>query len=109
MAKHQKPLSLEEQEELRQVFSVGRGPRRVYRRLNRLMPSDPRCKLCYGPFAGVGGRLRGLAGFAPSRMSPRLCNRCFERAPLGGVEIEIGLLFADIRGYTALAESSPPE
>ncbi len=110
MAKDQKPLSLEEQEKWRRALSVGLESHRVYHRLNRLMPSDPRCKLCYGPFAGVGGRLRGLiTGFAPSRKNPRLCNRCFEAAPLGGVEVEIGLLFADVRGYTALAETRPPE
>lgn len=27
----------------------------------------------------------------------------------GGVEVEIGVLFADVRGFTALAESRQPE
>ena len=82
--------------------------RRRLIRLMRLIPNDPRCHSCYGPFAGIGGRLFRLTGFAPSRKNPKFCNTCFERAPAGGVEAEIGVLFADVRGYTALAESKPP-
>jgi adenylate cyclase len=43
-------------------------------------------------------------GFGPSRKNPTLCNTCFEKAPMGGVEMEIGVLFADVRGFTSLAE-----
>jgi adenylate cyclase len=32
---------------------------------------------------------------------------CFEKAPMGGVDMEIGVLFADIRGFTSLAERTP--
>ena len=103
-----RPLTPEEREKLRRGICVGHGASRSYRRLNRLMPHNPRCKLCHAPFAGFGGKLYGLFGFAPSRKNPRFCNRCFERAPLGGVEVEIGVLFADMRGYTPLAESKPP-
>ncbi len=83
--------------------------RRHFIRLTRLIPSAPRCQICYAPFAGIGGRLLRLTPFAPSRKNPKFCNWCFERAPAGGVEAEIGVLFADVRGYTALAESRPPE
>ena len=38
-----------------------------------------------------------------------MCTACFERAPVGGAEIEVGVLFADVRGYTALVESASPE
>ena len=48
-------------------------------------------------------------GFGPSRKNPGLCNTCFEKAPMGGVEMEIGVLFADIRGFTSLAETLPPQ
>jgi adenylate cyclase len=47
-------------------------------------------------------------GFGPSRKNPSLCNTCFEKAPMGGVQMEIGVLFADVRGFTTLAESMPP-
>jgi adenylate cyclase len=47
-------------------------------------------------------------GFGPSRKNPAICNTCFEMAPMGGVEAEIGVLFADVRGFTSLAETMPP-
>jgi adenylate cyclase len=49
------------------------------------------------------------AGFAPSRKNPRLCSRCFEKAPMGGVEMDVGILFADVRGFTSLAEHQAPD
>jgi adenylate cyclase len=74
------------------------------RRVMRLIPRSPRCKLCNVPFAGPG-RVFRLAGFGQSRKNPNMCTACFERAPVGGAEIEVGVLFADARGYTALVES----
>jgi adenylate cyclase len=47
-------------------------------------------------------------GFGPSRKNPRLCIRCFDQAPAGGMEIELGVLFADIRSFTALSEARSP-
>jgi adenylate cyclase len=43
-------------------------------------------------------------GFKPSRMNPNLCARCCEALPPGGLEIDIVVLFADVRGSTALGE-----
>lgn len=48
-------------------------------------------------------------GFGPSRKNPTLCNTCFEKAPMGGVDMEIGVLFADVRGFTSLAERTPTD
>ena len=83
---------------------------RLYRmrRVTRAIPRAPRCKLCNVPFAGLG-RIFRIAGFAPSRKNPNMCNACFEKAPVGGSEVDIGVLFADVRGYTSLVESSSPE
>jgi len=73
----------------------------------RALPSDPRCHICYIPFHGVGGFIaRRLLDVKPSNMNPHLCDTCerfAERFP-GGTEIEISILFADIRGSTPLAE-----
>ncbi len=70
----------------------------------RHMPSEPRCKLCYNPFGGVGGKVVGLFGFSPSPKNPNVCSACCDRLPPGGAEIDIAVLFADVRGSTRLAE-----
>jgi len=82
---------------------------RNFARLMRRLPTDPRCRLCNAPFGGVGGRLMRRVGFGPSRKNPNLCNTCFEKAPMGGVEMETGVLFADVRGFTSLAEKMAPD
>jgi adenylate cyclase len=79
---------------------------RWVRAVNRAIPAAPRCKLCMRPFGGIGRVLSG-GGFSPSRKNPNFCKRCFEQAPVGCREMEIGVLFADVRGYTALSESRP--
>jgi adenylate cyclase len=83
---------------------------RLYRmrRVVRLIPRAPRCKLCNVPFAGPG-RIFKLVGYGRSRKNPNMCTACFERAPVGGAELDVGVLFADLRGYTSLVESASPE
>ena len=89
------------------AFSVDKRLRRIFQRL----PHDPRCKFCSAPFEGVGGKLvRVLYGKKQSSLNPRFCNMCDEasrRFP-GGAEVEMSMLFADIRGSTALSESMSP-
>lgn len=82
---------------------------RTGRRLMRATPSKPRCKVCYSPFRGPGGILLRFTGFAPSRKNPNFCNTCFEKAPQGGIELEVGVMFADMRGFTALSETMPAD
>jgi adenylate cyclase len=82
---------------------------RAFVRLMRRLPTDPRCAICQAPYGGIGGRVVERFGFAPSRKNPRLCSRCFEKAPMGGVEIDVGILFADVRGFTSLAERQSPD
>lgn len=77
-----------------------RGARRVFRHI----PSSPRCKVCSNPFGGVGGKVAALAGYTPSRKNPNLCSRCCDSLPPGGAEVDIAVLFADVRGSTALGE-----
>jgi adenylate cyclase len=75
------------------------------RRISRAIPSDPRCKLCDTPFGAPGNVMRFI-GFGPSRLNRRICSGCIhalERRP-GGAEIELSLMFADVRGSTGLAE-----
>jgi adenylate cyclase len=90
---------------------MGEHPELVrQRRLFRHVPSDPRCKMCLAPQAGLGGPIMRLLGYGRYPPNPQLCNSCFresEKHP-GGAEIEISVLFADIRGSTGLAETMSP-
>jgi adenylate cyclase len=78
----------------------------VGRRVFSRIPSSPRCQLCASPFAGVGGPIMRLIGKQPSVGNPNVCNSC-QKVLIrhhGGAEVESSLLFADIRGSTAMAE-----
>src|SRR5215216_6563043 len=81
------------------------------RRIMRILPRDPRCKFCNTPFQGFGGMLaRVLFGKQRSAMNPRYCNQCeiVSREFPGGAEVEMSMLFIDIRGSTALSEKLSP-
>lgn len=78
------------------------------RRIMRTLPRDPRCKFCNVPFQGVGGTIaRVLFGKQQSSLNPRFCNMCeiASREFPGGAEVEMSILFSDIRGSTALSET----
>jgi adenylate cyclase len=84
---------------------------RLHRHFFKLLPGAPRCRLCDAPFHGVGSQVVKLAyGKVPSNLNPHLCNACEQFASKfqGGAEIELSLLFADVRGSTALAERMSP-
>ncbi len=74
------------------------------RRVFRYLPSAPRCKVCNNPFGGPAGRVLAVAGFSPSRKNPNLCSRCCDALPPGGAEVDVAVLFADVRGSTALGQ-----
>ena len=81
------------------------------RKFFKFLPGTQRCKACYAPFQGAGSSIaRVLFGKRPSNLNPFLCNTCedFAHVHQGGVEIELSLLFADVRGSTTLAESMSP-
>ena len=81
------------------------------RRLFRALPRDPRCKFCNAPFRGIGGTLvRAVFAKEQSALNPRYCNLCEQasRGFPGGAEVEMSMLFADIRGSTALSEEMSP-
>jgi len=81
------------------------------RHILRVMPRDPRCKFCNAPFQGIGGMMvRVLFGKRRSTLNPRYCNLCeiaSQEFP-GGAEVEMSMLFADVRGSTALSETMSP-
>jgi adenylate cyclase len=81
---------------------------RAFKRVLRALPSTPRCGYCGAPFAGIGARLMRPLGYRPSRKNPNICSVCVELAPPGGMTLEIGVLFADLRGFTSDSESRTP-
>ena len=75
------------------------------------LPAEPRCRICFYPFKGLGGKImRRVFGITPSKLNPHLCNQCeqFLEAYPGGAEIDLTILFADVRGSTRLAEEMSP-
>lgn len=80
------------------------------RRMWGALPSAPRCKLCNAPFRGPGGILMRALAFGPSPLNRRLCKWCIRsmHKHAGGAEIEISVLFADVRGSTTIAEQLAP-
>ena len=88
---------------------VGKNHIRGAVRVLSKLPSTPRCKACGGPFGGFGGRLMKAIGRGPSRKNPYWCSACFEHSPEGGFVGTVGVVFADVRGSTALGESLPPD
>ena len=80
------------------------------RRFLRHIPSSPRCKLCAAPFHGPGAPVMRLLDRGPWNKNPTICGFCFKQLERGrgGAEIELSLLFADIRGSTTLGESMGP-
>jgi len=76
----------------------------------RHIPASPRCQICNAPFEGLGGRLvKTFMKIRRSERNPKFCALCFtpEDGDVGA-EIEMSLLFADVRGSTQIAERSSP-
>jgi len=78
----------------------------IGRRVFSHLPANPRCQMCAAPFTGVGGSIMRLIGKRPSDGNPNMCNTCQKvlMKHHGGAEVEGSMLFADIRGSTAMAE-----
>jgi len=95
------------EEEWRLTLTKGENVPHHLLHLFGLLPSSPRCKMCNAPFKGVGGIVMRVIGRPQSKKNPRYCEPCaFQET--GGAEVEISMLFADIRGSTTIAESMSP-
>jgi adenylate cyclase len=87
----------------------------------RFLPSSPRCKLCKAPFRGPGALILRRYGYTPWEKNPKICGRCFkgleglsQMCPSGaegeefrGAEVEVSMMFADVRGSSKLARQMP--
>jgi len=83
----------------------------------RFLPSAPRCRLCSAPFRAPGALILRRYGFTPWEKNPKICSRCFrgletqakacpsaaEGQEIRGAEVELSMLFADVRGSSQLA------
>lgn len=94
----------------RTVFQDGHPFLLKKHRLHRLLPRKPRCRLCLAPFAGVGGWLMRRRGQGPSPRNPNYCAACnrFLDAFPGGAEVEMPVVFVDVRDSSAAAAALPP-
>ena len=87
----------------RSGFAAGRG-------FFRMLPSSPRCKMCAAPFAGPAAPFMRMIDRGRWDKNPSICGLCFKQLEKarGGAEVELSMLFADVRGSTGLAEKMGP-
>ncbi len=104
------PPRTETEEFWHDFLTNGDGMERKARRLFARIPGGPRCRLCAAPFTGVGAPVMRMIGKRRSDKNPTMCMTCFTFLAThhGGAEIEVTLLFADIRGSTSIAEGISP-
>jgi adenylate cyclase len=98
------------EEEWRELLTGEHKGMLTLRRAFARMPSAPYCKMCHAPFGGVGGVLLG-PWFGPWERNAQLCKNCMRslmKQGVSGAEVELSLLFADIRGSTAMGEKLRP-
>jgi adenylate cyclase len=87
----------------------------------RFVPSAPRCRICKAPFGAPGSVVARRYGFTPWEKNPKICGRCFKgfesqasmcpsssaNEQIRGAEVELSMLFADVRGSSKLARQMP--
>src|SRR5258708_1632082 len=96
-------------------------PRIVCGRINEgIVMSAERSRICKGcwqqlrlpvPLRGIASLPFRIFGIRPSRMNPNTCTVCemmFTKVMRATkISVEVSVLFADLRGYTALSQSLP--
>jgi adenylate cyclase len=100
------PLEPEDWEVLWRMHEHGAG--RVFARVFHALPRSPRCGVCGAPFEGPGRFVTRALGYEPSRKNPTVCAMCVELSPPGGMTMPTGVLFADLRGFTARFDGGDP-
>jgi adenylate cyclase len=102
------------------AFLSGTHPHLQHASPLRFVPSSPRCRLCKAPFRGPGGVVLRRVGFAPWEKNPNICRKCFRGLSsaargcptagddeVAGAEVELSILFADVRGSSQIARRTP--
>ena len=106
----QAPPPTENEEFWRDFLTRGDRRERQVRHLLARIPSGSRCQMCAAPFEGPVAPVMRALGKRRAEKNPRMCMSCFTFMAdhHGGAEIDCTLLFADVRGSTALAEKMAP-
>lgn len=92
------------------IFRDGHPDLTKQHRFHKLLPRDPRCRLCLVPFDGMGGWYMRRKGKGRSSRNGHYCAACdgFLEAFPGGAEVEMSVLFVDIRNSTAYTDGAAP-
>jgi len=94
------------------IFSGEHPELKRGRKLLRLVSatSRDRCRLCYAGFDGMSAPLMRAIGRAQWLRNPHFCAKCETvlAQERGGAEIEVAMLYADVRGSTQLAAEMRP-
>jgi adenylate cyclase len=102
-------------------FLLGTHPHLQEKSKLRFIPSSPRCKLCQAPFRAPGALVLRRYGYSPWEKNPNICGRCFrnleihtracpgagDEGEVHGADVEVSMLFADVRGSSQLARQMP--
>ena len=97
----------------------GRHPHLEDKSPFRFVPSSPRCRFCKAPFSAPGAFVFRRFGMTPWPKNPTMCGRCFDGLAslarscphpaageqFAGAEIELSMLFADVRGSSKIART----
>jgi adenylate cyclase len=103
------------------AFLSGTHPHLQHGSPLRFIPSSPRCRICRAPFGRPGSFLLRRYGYTPWPKNPKICGRCLqglteqagacpswsEDKQIGGAEVELSMLFADVRGSSKIARQMP--
>jgi adenylate cyclase len=89
------------------LFEIGDPKLKKMHWLHTRLPAKPRCRLCLAPFKGLGGWIMRRKGKKPNSRNPNYCNDCdkFLEAFPGGAEVELSMLYVDIRNSTEFTNS----
>jgi adenylate cyclase len=82
----------------------------LMRSVFRHLPSEPRCKWCYAPYGAPFGAVTSRIGYGRWEKNPTLCARCmhYMEEKQGGAEVDLAVMFADLRGSTEIAAGMKP-
>ena len=97
------------EEEWRALLTGQHKDMLALRRTFRHLPAPP-AAACHAPFRGLGGLVL-RPWFGPWERNAQLCKSCMKHLTsqgVGGAEVELSMLFADIRGSTGLGERLRP-